>query len=504
MLGKIKFWHALKSVLKENIDRYPIRLLFLFMFVACLFYILVWKNAPIMVTDSSAYLRIAQDLQDNLKLDEVHGRVPGYPILLLLTNSSEEPTRFLFFTQLFLHFGAVLLLVYFLNYLTISKKIIALFLFLALIPPSVVLTAYVLTETLTQFLIIMGVVFLLLGIDKGKVFFIIISSIALSLAALVRPTFQLVFIIPFGFVILYMFLTRKARRQLILGAIIILLFPSLILGGFAWSNYKNHHFFGLTPLLGFNLSTRTARFIEELPDEYAQVRKTLIRIRDRERVAYRTEGSKRPWHNSSHNGLLYIWLTVPELQRITNIKNLPELSNDLLKLNLLLIRKAPLQYLKEVLIALPTYWLPLTTDISNFHSKIIQFFWMAIHFVAITLFFILVPLLVGCRFFLGTLPTQIKERRRFQMANDTIFLFGFLVAVTIIVYTMLVSVGVEVGNPRHRAPTDLLISFTIVLGIHFWIQMRKSLIKISSSTLEVIENGQKTSHKTDLSHSVLS
>ncbi len=160
ILRKLRLKDSLKNALSQNIARYPNILLFLLLITVGCFYFLVWDTVPIEVTDSGAYMRIAQDLQD-LKLDKVHGRVPGYALLLWLTNSHEQPTRLLFFIQLFLHLVSVFLLTYLLNRLAVSRKIIGLFLFIALIPPSVVLTAYVLTEALTQFLIVMGVVLLL-------------------------------------------------------------------------------------------------------------------------------------------------------------------------------------------------------------------------------------------------------------------------------------------------------------------------------------------------------
>ncbi len=475
ILRKLRLKDSLKKALSQNIARYPNIVLFLLLMTVGCFYILAWNTVPIEVTDSGSYMRIAQDLQD-LKLDKRHARVPGYGLLLWLTNSHEQPTRLLFFMQLFMHLTSVFLLTYLLKNLAISKKIIGLFLVLALVPSSVVLTGYVLTETLTQFLIVIGFVFLLLGIYKRQISFIAISSIAFSLSALVRPTNQLVFVAITMTLLAFMYFARNYRKIVVWAALSTFFFSMLIVGGYVWHNYRTRNNFGLTHLLGFNLSTRTARVVEELPDEYAEIREALIRVRDNERVFYRTSGPRRPWHNRSHNGLLYIWLTLPELRRITNIENGPELSNYMLRLNLLLIRKAPVQYMKEVLMELPIYWLPLTTDLSNFNSKIIQFFWITMHFVVIMLFFFFVPIMFGYPVFLFTLPAKIKSRVRLQITNkDTIFFLSFFIAIAIIIYTMLVSVGADVGNPRHRAPTELLIFFVVALGIHFWINLRKNL-----------------------------
>ncbi|MCZ6673739.1 MAG: hypothetical protein O7C75_12475 [Verrucomicrobia bacterium] len=469
ILNKFKFEHG-------SIDRHSNILPYLLVFVAGLFYVLAWNSAPIAVNDSGGYMKVAADLQD-LKLDTLHGRTPGYPLLLWLTNSSEQPTRLLFFTQLLLHFTSVLLLAYLLNYMAVSKKIIALFLFIAVIPPSMVMTAYVLTETLTQFFLVAGFVFLLLGLDKSNTTLVVISSIALSLAGFVRPTYELIFIPVLGMLLVALCLTRKSRGLLILATFSTFAFSTIFIGGLIWHNYSNFNYSKLTPFFGYGLSSKTARFLERLPDEYTEVRETLIRNRDRERVTYRTAWLRRPWHNSSHNGLYYIWLARPELRKITNLSNL-ELSDYMLRLNLLLIRKAPLQYLREVVVALPTYWLPITTDLSNFNSKTLQLLWAGIHFVVMVLFFSIVPILLGSGLFLFKLPVSLREKFRSRMAMNTpLFLLSSLLAFAIIGYTMLISVAADVGNPRHRVPTDLLIFFVIALGIHCWLHLRDNLLE---------------------------
>ena len=98
-----------KTVVSQNFKNHPGILLFLLLITVGCFYLFVWNTVPIEVSDSGAYMRIAQDLQD-LKLDKVHGRVPGYAVLLWLTNSHEQPTRLLFFIQLLFHLVSVFLL----------------------------------------------------------------------------------------------------------------------------------------------------------------------------------------------------------------------------------------------------------------------------------------------------------------------------------------------------------------------------------------------------------
>src|SRR5712692_5190981 len=65
-------------------------------------YTILWANAPAMEPDSFTYLTAAQDLSD-FHIDQLQTRAPGYPILLVLTQSSRSPGRILFFVSLLLH-----------------------------------------------------------------------------------------------------------------------------------------------------------------------------------------------------------------------------------------------------------------------------------------------------------------------------------------------------------------------------------------------------------------
>ena len=66
--------------------------------VAFCFYSALWSKAPITQPDSGSYLRAARDLSD-FHIDRAQERTPGYPILLLLTGSSESPNRALFYME---------------------------------------------------------------------------------------------------------------------------------------------------------------------------------------------------------------------------------------------------------------------------------------------------------------------------------------------------------------------------------------------------------------------
>src|SRR6266852_872523 len=82
----------------------PTAVLYAFLFaVAFWAYTTLWRHAPVMTSDSPSYLAVASDLVD-FRIDHLHYRTPGYPLLLLITGSGELPNRALFFLSLLLHF----------------------------------------------------------------------------------------------------------------------------------------------------------------------------------------------------------------------------------------------------------------------------------------------------------------------------------------------------------------------------------------------------------------
>jgi len=422
------------------------------------FYSIIWRNAPFVAGDTSGYVEVATDLRDG-KLDELHDRTPGYPILLLATNSL-EPSPILFLTQLSLYLLSVFLLVVFLNDLGISKQFTLLFLLLSLIPPSVVNTVYMLTETFTTFFLVVGTVTLFWWFKNGKKLAIILSGMSFAFSALIRPTYQFLFIVLGGIFLISLLFLHAERKKIVLAIISLFLSSCLVLGGFSLYNRQHFHYFGLTPMLGFNLSTRTVRVIERLPDQYKDVRELLIKSRDSDLIA----------RNSSHTGGMYIWQTIPDLQRITGL-NKVDLSNYMLRLNLILIEKAPLEYIVEVTKSIATYWLPSSTDISNFNSRAIQLLWTVVHFVIVTSFFVVFFLVLSLLTFIWFFPIELKRLISNLITPFSRLFAPFFISILIIIYTVLISTMVEVGNPRYRTPTDLLIFFALTLGAYFLSQI---------------------------------
>jgi hypothetical protein len=444
---------------------------------AAWFYTTVWPSAPVMVPDSPSYLALAQDLSD-LSLERIHTRAPGYPALLILSRSTQVPGRALFFISLLLHFGAIWLLASVLHRAGIKQLFLILFAFLLLLPPYVEPAAYVLSENLAEVALVVAFVTLIWWLRERKNIWIVFSSLAIAYAALTRPTYQaLAFSMAAALVILkYLLSDLPLKWAEVMKASGILIFTSvLMLGGYAFINYQNFDYFGVTPRLGLSLSTRTWRFIERLPDEHASIRSVLISARNAHLVQDYGE----------HEGSMSVWAALPELSKITGLEY-HELSSHMLKLNLLLIKSAPLTYFREVVWAFGGYWFPSSASLANFDSRVLQLLWGGLHFFLVGLFAVTLMVLGGIGIFLQSCRMYTARADRLKSGLELTYCKAFMyaMAAAIVVYTGAISSLIEVGNPRYRIPTDSLIVFMIFIGADIW-RCLIDLSRIDSLTTRV-------------------
>ena len=336
--------------------------------IGFVFYSAMWTTAPIMVSDSPTYITAAESLS-NLQLSQ--SRTPGYPILLILTGSTQKPTRELFFASLVFHFISIWLLARILHIGAVPETMLVLFCVLLLLPPYVEPAAYVLSENLAEILLVSGFASMVFWLRNHKTVFIVLSALALGYAGLTRPTYQIVAPAIAAALVVITVLFRSvplARKDVIKGSLSLVLGSILVLGGYAYLNYKAFGYFGISPKLGLSLSTKTWRVVERLPDRYAPVRGVLITARDSQLIEV-----------ADHDGSMSIWAGVPELSRMTGFEY-RHLSDYMLGLNLLLIKQAPLSYLREVVWAVGNYLFPSATMLANFNSRRMQFIWAAVRF----------------------------------------------------------------------------------------------------------------------------
>ncbi len=443
----------------------PTAVLYAFFFVVAFWvYTTLWQQAPVTTSDSGGYLAVTSDIA-HFRMDHIRYRTPGYPLLLLITASSEVPNRALFFLSLLLHFASVWILASVLYATGGTRTMLSLFGLLLLLPPYVESAAYVMTENLTEFMLVIGFGSFILWALRGKMLWLCISALAICYAGLTRPTYQaLAFVMTGSLFVTPVLLgwSPALRKNMIKASVILICASVMLVGGYACINYLKFDYFGLSPLMPIALSSRTARVLEQLPDEYAAVREVLIRERDALLVA----------RGSEHIGSGY--LSNPDLRRelisITGLQS-PQLEKYLLRLNVLLIRKAPLTYLYDVSCAFANFWFPSSTMLANMNSRFMQLLWGVIHFCLIGIFALTLVV------FVGGLPYMLTYKRLLVRSDRALLreltasqLQGcvYILAGTIVIYTALISSFFETGDPRYRVPTDGFIALMAFIGMDLY------------------------------------
>jgi hypothetical protein len=420
----------------------------------------MWRAAPVLRPDSAGYMHLAQNL-GNFHLGDMSLRTPGYPILLVLTGASRQPTHTLFYVSLALHLISIWLLAHILSSLGLGHRALLIFAALLLLPPYVEASGYVLSENLAEFCLAAGFGSLSYWFFSKHTSLLWISAASFAYAALTRPTFQAAGLLLAS----YLWISPRlfpsiglSSRQSLRAALILVLVPSAVMGVYSILNYVESGYFGSTAL-SLGLSTRTVRFVERLPDGYAKTREALIRARNADLIQT----------GSSHTGYQSTGRALGELQETAGIRA-ADIPRHLLKVNLLLITTAPLTYLQEGAYAISSYWFPQARPLANMNSRLVQLDWAIFHFLVVFCFALQLFVLGGTQFL------QLS-RRMFGSRGEPLRILvttpqqivTYYLALTLVVYTMLVSCFVQTGDPRYRIPTDPIIIFLVFLGGHIWI-----------------------------------
>jgi hypothetical protein len=184
---------------------------------------------------------------------------------------------------------------------------------------------------------------------------------------------------------------------------------------------------------------------------------------------------------------MYTARALPELLKVTGLTYL-QLSKQMLELNLLLIRSAPLTYVHEVVSSFSTYWLPASGILANLNSRYVQLIWSTLHFAVIGVFVFYMTLLTGAGIYLQKLgKTAVWDQNdvnRESVNRLHLQSLLYIVAGAIIFYTAVISCFLEVGDPRYRVPTDGLILAMTILGIDIW----HRLITVSTLRLSILQS----------------
>lgn len=430
-------------------------LLFLITLVS---YSIAWPQAPVLEGDSAQYLEVAQDLRDG-RLDVLHFRTVGYPLLLAVTSSFENPTRTLFHAGLLLHFASIWVLGAALHQAGAGARwLLALAILLAL-PPYIEPAAIVMTENLAQFGLAAGFGSLVLWRTSGHGAWIIAGGLALAFCAIVRPVYQLLSPAVAAALILWSLASWRGAgvSRRFHGAAMLLLTWLAVVGGIAMFNQVRFGWFGLAPSAGFHLSTKTIALVERLPDEYAAVREILVRARDTELIR----------RGGTHTGTQAIWRAQAELAQVTGL-SMPELSRYLVRMNLVLIRRAPVEYLQEVARSLASYWFPASGRLAAMDSTALRLFWSGLHAALFAAFLVQLAILVAVAAIAITFRGAGAGARPLRIRITEVQSFAYTLAMTIVLYTMILSCTLDIGEPRQRRSSEAIFVAAVAIGLLVW------------------------------------
>jgi 4-amino-4-deoxy-L-arabinose transferase-like glycosyltransferase len=411
--------------------------------VAFALYWSLWRQAPILATDSPSYLRLAHELSSG-EIREAPLRTPGYPLLLVLARASEAPGRTLFAVQLALHLSAVFLVCATLASLGAGAAGTLAAGAVGVLPPFVQPTAYVLTETLTQFCLVAAIACLARHAAGGRRVWLFAASLMFGYAALTRPTFQIACLLV-GLVVLLAAGRPGGASARLADVGVLCLGTLLLVGGFAAYCQARFGIPGTTSTLGFNLANRCPELYEHIPDPVA--RRLLVQARNE---AY-ASGASPAWAH---------FRVQPQLLQELGLTR-EELGNFYRRQFARAILAHPVEYAEIVAGSFARFWFPATGSLPMLAGRAPRMVWYAVHFLLMSV------VAFGAAFF----PAWLLTRRAGFAVDERTPRAWFLwaCAMVLVLGNAVVSCMLETGETRYRASTDLLLVFAAGAG---WIGQR--------------------------------
>lgn len=403
--------------------------------VGCMAAGVAWGFRTRPMPDSEDYRAAASVLLDGW--DRLLERTPGYPSLLIATGSTEGSSVLLFLVQLAMHAACVLLVVGLARSCGVGRRGRVALVLLLLAPPVLLRVLLEATEALASLLLTL-VAWLLLS-SRGRP---VVRGVALGVlcgaAALVRPTFALLFVPVAVVAALTWVRERRPSVRARAGVAACVVAPAVLLvGGYAALNAIRFDAPGLTPLAAYHLSSRTSAYVEELPERYEPARSVLVEARDRALL----RGEEYAPEN-------FIWTAVEDLERVTGLEG-RELERHVMEMDLVLIVGNPFAYLDAVVTASTDYVVIDSQPQLLGVGRPVVWGLALVHWALLAVAAVLAATVPGL-----WVAGRLDRRSATVMA----------VAVVLAGYSMAVSVMVESGTARLRAPSEPLLALALVVA----------------------------------------
>lgn len=413
--------------------------------------LLLWfVYQPIPYPDTGTYQRLAGVLRQ-LTLDGYDGtRVPGYPAFLALL--AQDPAH-VWAAQMALGL-LISLLLFWMTWKTTANATLAAAVGLAydLIPGQFLFEANLLTETLTTFLVTLSLA-MMVALHQAyaphrQEALALGAGLVSSLAGLVRPLF---YVFPVWLVPFVALSARGWGRRACLGAAFCL-GPLVLLGGWLLYIRQTYHMLSPTTMGGYSLVQHTGNWFEYLPDEYALMRDTYLRYRDA-RIAERGNQTNA------------IWDAIPELSEASGL-GFYDLSREMQRLSLLLIREHPDLYLRSVVEGwigfwkAPVYWQPEAMSPPGVRAA----------FAVWALLGRVVCLAANAVFLVLGAAAVVSGRARQRLGVDS---YAVMVGGGVL-FVSLVQTLVDHGdNPRFLVPMQMAVIYVVIRQLAHWFAGRQ-------------------------------
>lgn len=418
------------------------RIVLLLVTVSGLLRVALWfVYQPVEHPDTGTYVALATQIQ---KLDFSHyngARTPIYPLLLLL---GQLNYRGVWLIQSILGISiSLILFTLVINHSAKAVLALAVGVVQSLSLNQLFWEANIMSETLATFLIVLSVCLLTRTIRRRNAADGVFVGAVAALAALTRPLY--VYLGPLYLMFLVISLGTKAKRVLISFSI------AFVLPVFGWAvfNKATVDYFGLTTLVGYNLSQHSGGFIEKAPERYADIRDIYLKYRKQKL-------------RESKNHSMTIWMARQEIKDRTGMSDVA-LSRELTKLSLELFTKYPGLYARSVAEAwasfwiVPNYWKLEKVDNSSV-ANFLKSVWKTERYALIVMNFVF--FFVGGCAVIGGLVNRCK--------GTTGLDFPLILSCVIISASGLQAM-LEFGeNGRYSIPTQPLVASLVLITVWAW------------------------------------
>lgn len=300
--------------------------------------------------------------------------------------------------------------------------------------------AAIVTETASAFLLA-WVSYLFVRFIQGgcRIRAALILGVMAAILVLTRP--QFVFVILLLPLLILVFTHARARQA----ALVVFLMATVPVLGWMAINKMTVGHFSLTTLLGYNLTNHSGSFIEYAPDEYSIIRDIYLKYRQ-----------QKLEQTGSHH--MTVFWARQELLAASGLSEV-ELSSQLQKLSVELIKAHPGLYAKSVAKAWASFWMvPNYWELEKLGavrlSEALHLIWAIQH-----------PALRACNaFFLGmSVILTWQWLRHPEQASECywvpLFLCWLVMAVSVV--QSLVEYG---ENPRYFIPTQPLVLAAVIMA----------------------------------------